>query len=817
MYAAAVSASTELAKAREALADGAEDVALDALIAAWRDTRGTEIAELVEQLSKRLESHLPKLSGKLEVFQEQWLAIANRKRTVDLPTLLDSILHTTDRSGNAIVEALAHRGKALTVWAADPRTSSRVAGYLNATSFGAMSKSNQPFWRAMFQLVVDHDDPRAIDTFAKIDFDRMFRGWNTVAERIAFFQTAVDETIAKLRARHPKGSPPLSKPLAKDVAAIRKAIAALAPITPELAARLGSQPAADKKPTRPKPSTKTAHDPAAAGAPLAAAERALGNGDDEAALAALLDAWRACRSPQIAGLVERISTRLEARLPQITGEKRADIQAAWLAVAKQQRPADLPRLLASLTNTFWRSTDAAARLRAIDRWPLDPRAASGAIRNLETIPFHATSTKPFWQALIEFAAFHGDLRTAEALESLATRMDKILRSQYTDLSAIRRWFAKQMTAAAVEIRTRNELPLDREMSAACDRIAKKIATSTDPGERLFAEICARPDDDQPRLVYADYLQERHDPRGELIALQLSGTDLERQEKLIAAHAKTWLGPVAPIAWIEGTHFDRGFPSEIWLNDARNVDAVERVVGHSVWATVRRLHLVGFPKLPTELLRHPTLRSLRHLSVHEEPMVELMSWDKVPYTSLGLDDKFSAANRRTILDGAAKLSALRAIEFDGSYFESSDHLRWLLDSSIGKHLERLVVSCESAGLENWIALATKLPLSSFRFGDRVTWAGWLDFTRDSKRRLSIAHAHIGGGRPYRASNELTFTALANHLANLPAGSLTRLRVTGRPPSPSDRSLIDTVCTRFPGIALDVPATADAPATKRRKRA
>lgn len=35
---------------------------------------------------------------------------------------------------------------------------------------------------------------------------------------------------------------------------------------------------------------------------------------------------------------------------------------------------------------------------------------------------------------------------------------------------------------------------------------------------LFAEIVQAPHDDAPRLVYADWLLERGDPRGELIAL-----------------------------------------------------------------------------------------------------------------------------------------------------------------------------------------------------------------------------------------------------------------------------------------------------------
>lgn len=39
-------------------------------------------------------------------------------------------------------------------------------------------------------------------------------------------------------------------------------------------------------------------------------------------------------------------------------------------------------------------------------------------------------------------------------------------------------------------------------------------------EQMLAAVLAAPDDDRPRLVYADWLMERGDPRGEFIALQL---------------------------------------------------------------------------------------------------------------------------------------------------------------------------------------------------------------------------------------------------------------------------------------------------------
>ncbi len=68
-------------------------------------------------------------------------------------------------------------------------------------------------------------------------------------------------------------------------------------------------------------------------------------------------------------------------------------------------------------------------------------------------------------------------------------------------------------------------------------------------------IRANPDDETARLIYADYLEERGDPRGELIRVQceLARLGVEdpllpeltaREEELLAAHAEDWLAPCA---------------------------------------------------------------------------------------------------------------------------------------------------------------------------------------------------------------------------------------------------------------------------------
>jgi uncharacterized protein (TIGR02996 family) len=83
-------------------------------------------------------------------------------------------------------------------------------------------------------------------------------------------------------------------------------------------------------------------------------------------------------------------------------------------------------------------------------------------------------------------------------------------------------------------------------------------------------ICESPDDDTPRLVYADYLDERGDPRGEFIRVQCElarlpedderREDLEAKEReLLRRHRREWLRPLRGL--LSKCEFCRGFVEE----------------------------------------------------------------------------------------------------------------------------------------------------------------------------------------------------------------------------------------------------------------
>jgi uncharacterized protein (TIGR02996 family) len=112
-------------------------------------------------------------------------------------------------------------------------------------------------------------------------------------------------------------------------------------------------------------------------------------------------------------------------------------------------------------------------------------------------------------------------------------------------------------------------------------------------------ILDNPADDQPRLAYADWLDEHCDPRGEFIRVQCrlaAGKDrclfeLEtRERELLHEFAAAWAGPIAGL--VDWWAFHRGFVEEIGTASDRflaHADALFRE------APIREIHFSNIGK------------------------------------------------------------------------------------------------------------------------------------------------------------------------------------------------------------------------------
>jgi uncharacterized protein (TIGR02996 family) len=152
---------------------------------------------------------------------------------------------------------------------------------------------------------------------------------------------------------------------------------------------------------------------------------------------------------------------------------------------------------------------------------------------------------------------------------------------------------------------------------------------------LEAAIAADPEDEGPYLVYADWLQSRGDPRGELIVVQHALETARgqawarlriRERELLAKYRDALLGPAA--LHHDARHFDwrRGFVDR--MSAGFVLDEGEQLVAHPSLALVRavsnvelrRLREVSLPLLEELAVSHESSRAvlahtrLRHLAL-----------------------------------------------------------------------------------------------------------------------------------------------------------------------------------------------------------
>jgi uncharacterized protein (TIGR02996 family) len=211
-------------------------------------------------------------------------------------------------------------------------------------------------------------------------------------------------------------------------------------------------------------------------------------------------------------------------------------------------------------------------------------------------------------------------------------------------------------------------------------------------KELLAAIVRAPDDDAPRLVYADWLQERGDPRGELIQLQCEAARLPiadprrrkiriRENQLLEAHADDWKAPLKGLP-VSELAYERGFIESCVINGgtAASVAALaERV------PTLRSVRMLGDRRLVKDLLASSL--SLRNLTVPQS------------YVGAPLSPEAMA---RTIAE-APGAASLRVLSLSHQVFDAAA-LRVLCKSPHLVGLEELDLSNNPLGAEGGTVLA-----------------------------------------------------------------------------------------------------------------
>jgi uncharacterized protein (TIGR02996 family) len=472
---------------------------------------------------------------------------------------------------------------------------------------------------------------------------------------------------------------------------------------------------------------------------LEAARAAVARDDFAAALTALLDAWKAIPAAAIADAIDRVGERAQAKLKPPTGKTPKERNDAWNKAAKQSDVVIRGVLLASLTETKG-NVETLERIELLIKHS-DPRIAKRLGDLVETPIYNASvsRTRLFWKRLFELLPKLGDPRLIVRQRGFAKAWQD--NEELNDPE--RPELAKRLAAvgpAMVEAYGDGPPELSTDDEARCAAVVAAIRAPASTGEHteaeLLAEIYAAPDDDQVRMVYADWLTEHDDPRGEFIVLQLvrargeqTKEQAQREKDLLAEYMTRWLEPFDGRVMKASVRFERGFLAAA----KRNENSVTALDDNPAWATLRELNTVP----GSDACRVPGLRVLvdmksddiECLARQTRPLgVEELSWQldqfyRGEYTE-ETQSAIVAFAKITVLPKLVRLAAFPDWldrEYDRPIRPAN--LEWAWKSPVSANLEELTLAVHHRLLPEWITALTPTKIARITLYDPHVHSGW----------------------------------------------------------------------------------------------
>lgn len=403
--------------------------------------------------------------------------------------------------------------------------------------------------------------------------------------------------------------------------------------------------------------------------------------------------------------------------------------------------------------------ETAEAMKAARKAGPDPRVSRALEQLLTDVPWTADSSKPVWREAFELAAALKDPRWVSLAEALP--------KQWKFRAPMAAWMGSQLKKAVAPLAKKPAPALSAEHLKAVKALhalvpKKPAAPDGKDAASLLAAVFATPDDDAPRRVFADFLQEQGDPRGEFITLQLAAKPetSKREKELLKAHGKHWLDGIAIARDVE---FRRGFLSKVKVT-FRNQGDAEKYGALPAWATVEQLELSSANNANDQHVAGQTI---------PEPAVSLQRIEGL--NGFGIENLCA---RKT------PLPALTAIE---GYLREVQQWRALLDSKLFPNLREVALSgVDPAWLQKnpapdhwslevaWTDLgplyramaATKTKRFSWRYRD---WARF-EFSRGPGGDLSQL--------VLRMTSASTPSVVRHHLEQLPEGCLTSFELIGK---------------------------------------
>jgi uncharacterized protein (TIGR02996 family) len=548
----------------------------------------------------------------------------------------------------------------------------------------------------------------------------------------------------------------------------------------------------------------------------------LEGGQHDRALRSLLAAWRARKVPALADVIDRVSALL-TKGP-ITGKTVAARTETWLAVAKKGAPEDLGALLITPWPGTWKHAKPLVEMVA-RHYKDDPRLAMALAKIVDATPYDTWTSVQFYRPLFHCLDRILDIRTLPILEAQKTRR----KSGYWRAST------QKLELAAID-RLKHEYPdgpptfTTAEEEAVFATIAEQFSgdiaaeQSKARGEADFlADIYKAPDDDAERQVFADWLSERGDPRGEFITIQLAKkagrtTDAmdKREASLLKKHAKAWLGPLDRVTHKRWRRFEGGFLADVVLTIDGFVKTTSEELLDPAWATVHSLgvpwNICYEPDLCQGILDLPAFANLRVIrGLGETNLRRLVMKDvarpRIEELEVSFDQTTSATaveERQTVLKAAEIFPSLERFTFQSRPEDVDD----VIASPLVKNVKRLCFKSDLM-LGQFAAKVMRRGLAQLPRLEEIAveQASRYTLTRDDESgkftRLTTSEVGGAGGVPTRWEFNKMLTALAAFDAN----ALTAVRVPPAkavPYNENDIEQLEAAFAKFPNLkSIDVP--------------
>ena len=293
------------------------------------------------------------------------------------------------------------------------------------------------------------------------------------------------------------------------------------------------------------------------------------------------------------------------------------------------------------------------------------------------------------------------------------------------------------------------------------------AGDADVLDGLYQAVYDDPDNDDPRHILADYLVERGDPRGELIALQLQPklkpAERKRMKELLKAHGREWLGAIEPA--IGKFEYRRGFVAEVNLF-WRSKKSIEELVTHLAWRTVEKVtpaYSMSNEARETPWL-HPSWKALKevHLGNWDNQIIAVCE-SRQPWSLKTLGASPYREEARQALQATKALPKLERLEIQ-HYFQE-EMLSWPLLAQV-KELRIFAQNTDPlATLYAWAWHQSNLRL--FELGSHL---GALRFERDEHGGLTrcklFTHVKV---------HKVVIQRMAEGFAKLPVDALTEFSI------------------------------------------